>query len=182
MFAWDLPVETWRSNLRWEHCLANWHICAVTKVLDAKATSYLQTTTQHALIIRPSRSSEHMSTWGIVNHIPYSSVTWTVLSLSFFRKNYNLFIMSCANRFGPLDEDLMVVSCRLNRCYIWGTWNIAYPLPPDYQFTFLDPWTRMHACIPAHWYLNLLRTHAPLVKIGGCSSIDDNVDLLKQLF
>jgi len=39
-------------------------------------------------------------------------------SCSFVEKNYNLFIVICANRFRLLDGDLMVVSYRLNRCYI----------------------------------------------------------------
>ena len=34
----------------------------------------------------------------------------------FIEKKYNLFIVICGNRFGPLDGDLMVVSCRLNKC------------------------------------------------------------------
>jgi hypothetical protein len=36
--------------------------------------------------------------------------------------------MNRANRLGPLDEALIIVSCRLNRCYISGTRNITYPL------------------------------------------------------
>jgi hypothetical protein len=35
--------------------------------------------------------------------------------------------VSCANRFGSLDGDLMVVSfCLTHKCYILDTWNIAY--------------------------------------------------------